>query len=268
MIKFKIVLKDKDSKEIDVTYTLYDTPLAVKWFSKIKHLCKVPIDPIESGLEDISNLDQIYLHFCKFADLEYTPLIQQRDQKFYNKLHQIYEETHNRLSIKKDNNILYKFHHAIHKHESADKHESAGGSREQIDVGWGVKEGPLTQTMDCQPFYEDNIYKNNLYLPWSELGKTPYTYWAHKEPKSQRRFNTLCSPHHTFRAKFFIALDNKKCIPFPNQFNQYFNQFKGQWLKYYKIDDWAERDEWCAPLLANTDNTLDLRQMTFQKIIL
>jgi hypothetical protein len=262
MTKFKIVLKDKDSKETDVDYTLYDTTLAVKWFSKIKHLCKVPIDPIESGSEDISNLDEIYLHFCKFADLEYAPLIQQRDQKFYNILHQIYEENHDRLSIRKDNSILYKFHHAIH------NHESGGGSRAQIDVGWGVKEGPLTQTMDCQPFYEDNIYKNNLYLPWSELGKTPYTYWANEEPKSQHRFNTLCKPHHTFRVKFFIALYDKKFMPFPNQFNQYFNQFKGQWLKYNNIDDWTERDEWCAPLLAYTDNTLDLREMVFQKIII
>jgi len=262
MTKFKIIFTDQDRQITEVDYTLNHTSLAVKWFSKIKHLCKIPIDTIESGKDDISDLDEIYSQFCKFADLEYTPLDAKRDQKFYNLLHQIYERTHKKLSVKKDNSIIYKFHHAIH------KHESGCCSREQIDVGWGVKEGPLTQTMNCQPFYEDNIYKNNLYLPWSELGKTPYTYWANKEGKDKSRFNTLCRPHNTFRAKFFIALDDKKRMTFPNQFNQYFNQFKQQWLKHYGIDEWTERDEWCAPLLAHTDSTLDLREMAFQKIII
>ena len=262
MTKFKIIFTEQNSQITEVDYTLNNTLLAVKWFSKIKHLCKIPIDTIESGKEDISDLDKIYSQFCKFADLEYTPLNAQRDQKLYNTLHQLYEEEHDRLSVVKDNSVLYKFHHAIHKAERGNR------PRGQINVGWGVNEGPLTQIMNCQPFYEDSIYKNNLYLPWSELGKTPYHYWANKEPKDKRRFNTLCRPHLTFRAKFFIALDNKKIMPFPNQFNQYFNQFKQQWLNHYGVDDWTERDECCAPLLAYTDSTLDLREMVFQKIII
>ena len=262
MTKFKISFQDQNKQTLDVDYTLNDTTLAVKWFRKIKHLSKIQIDPVESGLENLSDLNKIYSQFCKFADLEYTPLEEKPTQKVYNTLHQLFEETHDRLSVVKDNSVLYKFHHAIHKAERGNR------PRRQIDVGWGVKEGPLTQIMNCQPFYEDNIKKNNLYLPWSELGKTPLTYWENKEPKDQTRFNTLCKPHYTFRAKFFIALDDKKCMTFSNQFNQYFNQFKQQWLKHYGIDDWSERDEWCAPLLAHTDSTLDLREMVLQKIII
>lgn len=261
MEKFKIILQDQDSQTLDVDYTLNDTTLALKWFAKIKHLSKIQIDPVESCLEDLSDLNGIYSQFCRFAGLQYTPLEEKPGQKVYNTLHQIYEDTHDRLSVEKGNDILYKFHHAIHKAERGSRH------RMRIDVGWGVKEGPLTQHMNCQPFYEDDIKKNNLYLPWSELGKTPLTYWSDNEPKDQTRFNTLCKPHITFRAKFYIALYDKQYASFPNQFNQFFNQFKKKWLKHHGINEWLEKDEWCAPLLAHTNCSMDLDGLALKKIV-
>jgi hypothetical protein len=192
------------------------------------------------------------------------PLQKNPDQLTYNVLHKIYEDNHNRLAGRRDNGIVYKFHHAIHNAEGG--YEK---SRSKLNVGWGVKEGPLTQDMNCQPFYENVIKKNNLYLPWAELGKTPYTYWRDKEPNNPERFYELCKPHITFRAKFFVALtDVEKPMPFPSQFNQYFNQFKSQWLKKYNIGEWTEREEWCAPLLAYTDTNIDIRGLRFKKIII
>ena len=50
------------------------------------------------------------------------------------------------------------------------------------------------------------IEKNNIYLPWAELGKKPVRYYTDKEPSDQKRINQLCKPHKTLRAKFFISL--------------------------------------------------------------
>jgi len=260
--KFKIILKNKESKTLDINYFLHDTSLAVRWFTKIKHLSKIQIDPVESDLADVSDLHEIYANFCDFAQVDRIPINQTPTQIDCNNLHRIYEINHSRLSTKKNNEILYRFHHAIHAAEN--NKESV---KKRMNIGWGLKEGPLTQPMQCNPYYENRIEKNNLYLPWSELGKTPLTYWINNEPTKQKRFNILCKPHITFRAKFFIALDDIKGMTFPNQFNQYFNQFKQQWLKHYGIDDWTERDEGCAPMLAHTDSTIDLHGMVFQKII-
>ena len=260
---FKIIFTDKSNKIIEIDYKLHDTLLAIQWFSKIKHLHKIDIDVVESELEDVSNLDLIYKEFCDFAGLIKMPL-RNLSQITYNALHKIFEDNQDRLSGRRNNGIVYKFHHAIHNAE-----RGYGKSRSKLNVGWGVKEGPLTQYMNCQPFYEDSIKRNNLYLPWAELGKTPYDYWLNKEPNNQTRFNQLCKPHMTFRAKFFVALTNiEKPTPFPNQFNQYFNQFKSQWLEKYNVDDWTEREEWCAPLLAHTDTNIDIRHLRFKKIVI
>ena len=69
-------------------------------------------------------------------------------------------------------------------------------------IGWGVKEGPLTHRFNCGDYNDDHIRRNNLYLQWSELGKTPLEYWRNQEPNDQARLNTLAKPHITFRAKF------------------------------------------------------------------
>lgn len=260
---FKIIFTDKGKRTVDIDYTLNQTSLAEKWFSKITHLHRIAIDTVESELEDVSNLGLIYEEFCNFAGLTKVPLQKNLNQRTYNMLHKIYEDNHDRLKGRRENGIIYKFHHAIHAAE-----KNYGESRKKLHVGWGVKEGPLTQYMNCQPFYEESIQRNNLYLPWAELGKTPYMYWNNREPNDPERFNQLCKPHTTFRAKFFVALFDIEPMPFPNQFNQYFNQFKSQWLKKYNIDDWTEREEWCAPLLAYTDTKIDTSNLRFEKIII
>ena len=263
-VKFKILLLDKDKKTVDIDYRLNDTELAEKWFSKIRHLHRIPIDTVESHLEKLSDLARLYQEFSIFAGLPVITLPHKIDQPTCNMLHQIYADNHDRLAGRKDSEIMYRFHHAIHQAERVKRKP-----KHRLMIGWGIKEGPLTETMNCQPFYESSIKRNNLYLPWAELGKTPYTYWRNAEPNDQKRFNELCKPHITFRALFFVALtDIGKPTPFPNQFNQYFNQFKSQWLKEYNVDDWTEREEVCAPLLAYTDTNIDMRDLCFKKIVI
>ncbi len=257
--KFKIILSNQEDKDIDVEYELHDSLLAEKWIKKIKHLKRVAIDPVESQIVDVSNLESIYNEFCKFANLE--PInIENFDQDKLNQLHKIYEDQHEVLSRMKDNEILYKFHHSIH------HNENIKGSKDQLVVGWGVYEGPLTERFDCHSYYADKIEQNNIYLPWSELGKKPFVYYTDKEPSNQKRINELCKPHTTFRAKFFISLHDINPTRFTPDFTKWFDQYKKAWFEAHNIQEYTEIHEYNAPLLAHTNNKQDFTGFKFVRI--
>ena len=256
---FKLILKNSDNKELDLDYELHDSLLAEKWAKKIKHLKRVAIDPVESNIIDVSDIQDIYKKFCEFANLE--PIdIEPLDQSKLNKLHKIYEEQHETLSRIKNNEILYKFHHSIHYNENIPNEES------KIVVGWGINEGRLTEQFDCYSYYADKIEKNNIYLPWAELGKKPFAYYTDKEPNNQKRVNELCKPHMTLRAKFFISLKDITPSKFTPDFSKWFDQYKQAWFKAYKIQEYTPIHEYSAPMLAHTNNKQDLTGFKFVRI--
>lgn len=259
----KLILK-RGNDTLDVDYKVHDSTLADKWFKKIKHLKNVPIDPIESGLANVSDLKTIHRHFCDFAGVDYEPLTF-LDQEVLNNLHHLYEKNHDRLAGVSNNSILYKFHHAVHYQENKLKKNDRNNF---ITVGWGIHEGPLTNNTFCGGFYETKIIKNFIYLPWAELGKTPLQYWRDKEPNDQERFNALAKPHFTFRAKFSIALQNIDPPALDPQFELWFKSFKKAWLDHHGISKWDELDEYSAPLLATTADTTDLQNTQVVSILI
>lgn len=255
----KIILHNSDKQEIDLDYKLHDSLLAQKWAKKIKHLQRIPIDPIESYTHDVSDIKTIYKEFCEVAELQ--PIdIDNLDQGVLNQLHKIYEDQHEVLSGHKDKAILYKFHQSIHFNEDPQR------GKGEITVGWGTKEGILTEQFDCHSYYADQIEKNNMYLPPTELGKQPLNYWKDNEPNDQERFNQLCKPHKTFRAKFFISLYDRVLEKFSPDFIQWFSHYKQDWLETHKIQDYTETHHYSAPLLAYTDDKQDLSGCKLVKI--
>lgn len=259
LIKFYLKFsKDHISKQLG--YVLNDSEIAYKWFQKIKHLKHIPVDRVESEIMDLSDLDTIYRHFCEFANIEYKK-IDSITQPTLNQLHQCYEKLHAKLSVKKNNQILYKFHHAIHSHEAKPT------KRKHLHIGWGSNEGPLTTNFKCNIFYEDKLKKNHIYLPWSELGKTPLHYWRNQEPNNIIRFVELAKPHQTFRARFKVSLEDYDPNALPNEFIHWFAQYKESWLSTYELDDWTEIDEYSAPLLAIPTHNQNMQQMINQGYI-
>jgi len=256
---FKIILLNSDNQEIDLDYKLHDSLLAQKWAKKIKHLHRIPIDPVESYAYDLSDIETVYKEFCNFAKLQ--PIdINPLDQSILNELHEIYEEQHEELSKHENNEILYKFHQSIHFNEDPERGQG------EITIGWGTKEGPLTEQFDCHSYYTNKIEQNNIYLPWTELGKEPVNYWRDKEPNEQKRFMELCKPHQTFRAKFFISLHDRVVKKFTLDFIQWFAQYKKDWLETHQIKDYTEIHHYSAPLLAHTNNKQDLTGSKFVRI--
>ena len=259
---FKLIFKDKENQEIDLDYQLNDSVIAEKWFKKIKHLKNIPIDEIESVQTDVSDLKTIYKQFCIFAGI--SPIeFSNVDQTFLNNFHKLYEKMHETLSRKQNNSILYKFHHSIHFHEEKEKNKH---KHKHLTVGWGVKEGPLTETFNCNDYYEKEIKNNNIYLPWAELGKTPLVYWKNKEPNDQTRINELCKPHLTLRAKFIIPNNDHTPKKFNVEFIEWFSRYEKDWLLHYNIKKWNEIHESSAPLLAIAHHNEDMNNLKFIKI--
>lgn len=258
---FKILFTLQDNKTHAVNYTLNNTVLAQKWFDKIKHLRHINVDKTISNLDDLSDLAGLYKQFCDFAEIEHFPF-ETIDQELCNRLHHIYEKNHDRISRMADNSILYRFHQAIHCKEDTGSIKPT----KKIVVGWGVKEGPLTHRFNCGDFNGQSIVRNNLYLKWSELGKTPLGYWEDKEPNDQARFNELAKPHITFRAKFSIALEDRRPSDLDPAFIKWFDQYKEKWLAHHGVQKWDEIDEYCSPLLASTVDKVDLLTARFHSI--
>jgi len=260
---FKIIFYDKNNKEVDLDYQLHDSLVASKWFKKIKHLKNIPIDGIESELEDVNDLQKIYNELCLFAGIQ-PKIFSKVDQALLNDLHKLYEDLHDVLSKKENNSILYKFHHSIHYNE----HGNITENKKNITIGWGTKEGPLTEIFSCNNYYDQSLIKNNIYLPWTELGKKPLDYWKNKEPNDQLRINQLCRPHTTLRSKFFISCKDiiPKVLDF--KFIKWFDQYKENWLAHHNILKWDEIDEYSAPLLAIANHKEDITNLKFLKILI
>lgn len=260
--KFNIVF-NKNKQDLHCEYSLADNDVAIKWKSKIKHLQNIPIDTVESKMEDLSNLEKHYNTFCEKYNIVPLKFTNIREQKNLNLLHEIYENNHDRISRLKNNVDLYRFHHAIHQAE-----QQSHNDKTEIYVSWGVKEGLLTEKYSCHEYYADKIVKNNIYLPWAELGKKPFRYWLDNEPNNATRVNDLCKPHLTLRAKFFISLIDKTPKKFPKKFEDWFKQYKKGWTKHYNIDNYSEVHNYSAPLLATANHSYDLDGAKFVRIVL
>ena len=224
-------------------YAIADNAVAALWLNKIKHLRKVDVDPIETSGFKFDSLESYHIEFCKEAGIPYMELDYDQ-QSGLNYLHELYEKNHELLSKKSNSKFLYVFHHAIHDRERKHKKET------KHYVGWGTKEGPLTMRYKCNEFYADHLEKNNLYLPWSELGKTPLAYYKNKEPSSLDRFIELGKPHVTLRPRFVICRQEEAVKKFDDGFKNWFATLSQGWLSHYGMERWREADEFSGVLLA------------------
>ena len=242
-------------KKQSLFYKLVSNPVSERWIKKIKHLSKIKHSPIETtGVSFSQNIQHIHREFCKFAGLKYNK-IDYNNQQSLNLLHELYVGNHSRLSKLKNNDVLYKFHNSIHELEKQ-------GIGKRFYIGWGTSEGPLEEQFNCNEYYAETFVKNNLYLPWTELGKTPLDYYNNNEPAEFNRFCELSKPHVTLRAKFMIAMKDFDPPALSPEFKQWFAQFKTQWLEHYNISGWRVCDEYLGVLLAEPqDPTIDIERV-------
>lgn len=240
MKKIKLIFNNLQ-EEHDLNFYLIDSPIAIRWFKKLRHIHRLPISDTDSQLllsPDPNRFDikTIHKEFCQLVGINFEP-IDYTNQANLNFLHQLYEIKHDRL-VNINPECLYKFHQAIHNIE----YVKSINQFSSLDFGWAEKEGPLMEKINMHEHYSKTLKNSNLYVKWGELGKLPSQYFIDKEPNDQSRFNVLAKPNKTLGARFSLQVKNYDFI-FTNKFSQWFNNYKTGWLAYHGIDDWRPIDE-------------------------
>jgi len=87
---------------------------------------------------------------------------------------------------------------------------------------------------------QTTVQAGDVYVQWSELGKTPYHYWKNNEPNDIKRMYELAKPWLKLRPKIYVALDNMdklkniQC----NEFAAWWKDYHDEWTRHYNISSW------------------------------
>jgi hypothetical protein len=226
------------SNDCVIDLAIDNSPLAMTYQKIYKHLSNVPI-PFKPW-------DNPYYT----TNLTYAELVEQliksaqqvsvavdrskcltQNQLYFNSIHKIYEQNYN------GNSQWLDFHEHIHMCEQyfqkpigffcIDYREKSGLLEKSIDQQW------LNNT-------QTTVQAGDMFVAWSELGKTPYSYWENKEPNDIKRMCELAKPWLKLRPKIYVALNdidalkNKQC----DEFSSWWKDYHQEWTEHWNIPSW------------------------------
>jgi len=225
---------DIGSVDIDL-HTGAHTDIIMKYF---KHLQHVPI-PIRDWdypfYLDYVKLEHVIEKLCNFAtqlDVDIDP--EQCDQQSYlNRLHGIYEKNYNGQSLWLD------FHENIHLCEDLIKMDRG----KILTIDYRELAGPLLLDFDHKLLDQNrlDLIPGDVTVGWSELGKTPYSYWLSQEPDNIDRICELAKPHLKFRPRLEITIQSrpKKDPVDIENFLKWWACYEDVWCKHWNLPSWS-----------------------------
>lgn len=239
-----------NSKAVD--FYIDDSPLGLTYQKIYKNLSKVPI-PFKlwdnpyyrknlTYLEMVNGLAQYAQHLS--IDIDTIKCIN-RDQHYFNSIHKIYEDNYNGDPAWLD------FHEHIHLCEYYDQ-----PLKELVCIDYREKSGMLEKPMDPTWLLNTTtkICAGDIYVQWSELGKTPYHYWKNNESNDITRICQLAKPWLKLRPKIYIALqdlDTLKNIQC-NDFSIWWEMYQTEWTAYWNIPTWTINDIFGVSIFGKT----------------
>jgi len=168
------------------------------------------------------------------------------DQQYFNKLHETFEKNYNGDSRWLD------FHEMIHICESKSQSNKSVLTIHYRHLS-GMLEPPFNKDMKD---YTTQITRGDVYIEWAQLGKTPYTYWANKEPNNINRLCKLAVPWIKLKPLIKISLQdqnllyNKKI----DKFNAWWNLYKKDWCSHWNLQDWTIKDMYNVAVFGRIEN--------------
>jgi len=232
-----------DNGEI-VNFELTKSPLHEYIQKCFKHLQHIPLDfqdfqnpyytqniPYE---EHVLNLKNFAEKFSIIVDVD--KMYGESRQSYFNHLHEIYEKNYDGKTH--DWLILHKY---IHLCENYDK-----PMKKMLSIFYHDKSGFFDHPFDFQ--YKKNlttvVNRGDIFITWSELGKKVYSYWNDGEPNDINRIKELAKPWLTIRPLLNVALEDDERFPKVNvtEFDEWWQQYKKEWLAHYNIPDWTLAD--------------------------
>jgi len=242
--KLIITVRDQSLQHYDLDYELVENRISLEWIKKIKHLQKVPFCKYYANNNNRATEQQLNQDMAKDI-IALNDLInfgydikEAYDQNDCNALHASVVSTQYDY-LPEVREIFHNLHRKLHNLENKRQKKIM----DYIDVSWGEKEGLLKTTFSVPPYdlYQIKV-PGNVYLSWSEFGKTPYQYWKDRDLNDRKHFFLTCKPHLTFRSQFNISLVHTK-QEFETEFQLWFNYYREDWESKYGCD-WNPLYEW------------------------
>jgi len=242
--KFHLIAQTQDGADHRLSYQLATNPIAKMWMEKIKHISKLPLDPIYTSKNDPLTKEELNANMAK--DIKFLndsigrvyDIKSEYDQQDCNNIHAYtirYQYDHP-VEIR---NVFHRLHRQLHLLEDLllDTPSELLG----LNAEWGEAGGLLTTTHKTSPYeyYTLRMIAGCLYQRWAEFGKTPYTYWKDQDLDDPQHFLATCKPHITFRPGFALCMRDHVEICQDTEFESWFKKYKQIWHEKYQVPDMA-----------------------------
>jgi hypothetical protein len=235
-----------------VNIALHDTPLKSCFEQMFKHLSNIQLpfrDWENPYYKKNLTMDQIVGHLITVASRLNIKVdnkkCQQQDQKYLNELHKIYEQGYD------GSPAWLEYHDQIHLCEST-------GPATSLILDYKELAGPLVKSMNLSWMEHStlDIQPGDVYITWSELGKTPYQYWRDQEPEDTNRLCVLAKPWLNLIPKFMVALEPRHRLDGIDQvaFQTWWAQYESAWCEHWNLKSWTLKDMCSAIVIGSTDN--------------
>ena len=259
----KLIFSNDRVVELDID----DSSLGTTYKKIYKHLSKIPIpyrpwdNPYYTeNLTYPELIDRLTIYARQVSvDIDQSKCLQQ-DQQYFNSLHKIYECSYN------GNPSWLDFHEHIHMCElyfkktdhpfCIDYREKSGLLEKPMDPKWLIN----TQT---------KVRAGDIYVLWSELGKTPYAYWKNNEPNDVKRICELAKPWLKLRPKIYVALndiDNLKNVEC-DAFVSWWKDYESDWTRHWNIPSWTIENIFGVSVFGKTNHFELLKALLSNDIV-
>lgn len=227
------------SENQTIDLSIDNTPLGRTYQQIYKNLSRVPIpwrhwdNPFYQDTLTYPELVENLVKYGQQMLVDVDPLrCLDRDQLYFNQLHKIYEKNY-----RGDPGWL-DFHEHIHMCETHSKKY-----KKVLCIDYREKAGLLEKNMD--PDWLDStrtaLQAGDVYVRWSELGKTPYSYWMNNEPDDISRMCELVKPWLKLRPKIYIALEDTNLLENieRGKFESWWKKYHTDWVTHWGISRWT-----------------------------
>jgi hypothetical protein len=228
---------------------LQHVPLNFKFWDNVYYKINIPIE---------KNIENLIICAKKLSiDVEKDKCL---SQEYLNYLHKIYEKNYD------GNPDWLDFHEHIHMCE-----KNNNSIQNSIAIDYREKAGLLTKEIERNMLsnLQVKVKKGQLYTKWSELGKTPYSYYEDKEPNDIKRICELVKPWLLLRPKIYIALEDCDLIPQNNlqDFEIWWDTYSAEWCKHYNLEKYDLIDIFGASIIGFTDDCDRIDNLLKQNIL-
>ncbi len=246
-----------DSKQLKIWFehevleiNLYSNPVAEWLHSKYKHLSNLPLEFDEKNLffnrcTDRTVVEQTIKQSAHTLGIDISAT-QLSEQSYLNHLHSIYETNflHSAYKEKTANTedwIL--FHDAVHMLEKINSQDS---HLPFVSFDYNTRAGALEKSFDRAylRYATSRLKKNQCFVQWEELGKSPWDYFQNHEPDDLERLCELAKPWLMLRTSFRVACADINLLDQIDfgEFNAWFSSYQQSWCNHWNITDWTPEE--------------------------